>query len=203
MRISAVGILTVLITGCAVAVALAPTVAVSQSHLPPCQADSNELARGLSEIFGLRGGAGVGGNEDCVGDFSFHNGDRYVGEARGSDGKWNGQGTMTYGNGDKYVGEWRNGKPNGWGTYISHDDGRKYVGEWRDGERNGQGTTTWPDGEKYVGQFKDGLRDGQGTLTFANGRTQTGLWRNGEFVEANSGPTGVPSKSKAALLSYP
>ena len=32
---------------------------------------------------------------------------------------------------------------------------KKYVGEYKDGLPNGQGTYTLPNGEKYIGEFKD------------------------------------------------
>jgi hypothetical protein len=41
--------------------------------------------------------------------------------------------------GVKYTGEFRDGKPNGHGTYTT-PTGFKYIGEYRDGERNGFGT---------------------------------------------------------------
>ena len=101
-------------------------------------------------------------------------------------------GTYTYANGDKYVGEHRDGKAHGHGTYT-FSDGEKYIGEYRDDERHGQGTNTWPDGEKYVGEWKDDKKHGQGTYTWsrnaetyvaglpAAGSEYVGQWRDDTF----------------------
>ncbi|MDA0361923.1 MAG: hypothetical protein O3A45_02845 [Proteobacteria bacterium] len=42
--------------------------------------------------------------------------------------------TYTYHNGDKYVGEWKDDKQHGQGTYTFADGG-KLVGEWKDGKQ--------------------------------------------------------------------
>ena len=50
----------------------------------------------------------------------------------------NGVGTMTYYDGGKYVGEWKEGMPNGQGTYTnSNIKGFKYVGKFKDDKFNG------------------------------------------------------------------
>ena len=72
-------------------------------------------------------------------------------------------GEYTWPSGNKYVGEWKDGKRNGQGTYT-WPDGQRYVGEFKDGNYNGQGTYTWPGGRKYVGEWQDGRPSGQGTL---------------------------------------
>jgi hypothetical protein len=65
------------------------------------------------------------------------------------------QGTETYASGEKYSGEFRDGKPNGQGTFYSLADnqfkGDRYVGEFRDGFYHGQGTYTHANGNEYVG----------------------------------------------------
>ena len=91
------------------------------------------------------------------------------------------EGAVTFGPsskwaGAKYIGEYRNGKPNGQGTYT-YASGSKYVGEFRNGTSHGQGTYTWNadnlfnrshDG-KYVGEYRNGKPNGQGTYTYATG----------------------------------
>ena len=54
----------------------------------------------------------------------------------------------------KYVGEYKDGIPNGQGTFT-YPDGGKYVGRWKDDKRNGQGTFTYPDGTKGIGEFRE------------------------------------------------
>ena len=45
-----------------------------------------------------------------------------------------------------------------WTWYKNGDEEKdiKYVGEFKDGIPNGQGTFTWKNGHKYVGEWKDG-----------------------------------------------
>ena len=53
---------------------------------------------------------------NCIGTYTWENGDKYVGEHK--DGKSHGQGTFTWGNGDKYVGKYQDGKRHGQGTIL-------------------------------------------------------------------------------------
>ncbi len=72
----------------------------------------------------------------------------------------NGYGIMTYPGDKKYSEQWKDGKKEGWGTYI--------IGS----------------GFKYVGQFKNGEADGQGALYDPNGKIiRKGLYHNGRPVE--------------------
>ena len=115
---------------------------------------------------------------NCIGTYTWENGDKYVGEHK--DGKSHGQGTFTWGNGDKYVGKYQDGKRHGQGT-ITWADGSKYVGEWKDGKKHGQGTYTYAEGDKYVGKYQDGKRHGEGTYTYASGNKYVGRWKNGNY----------------------
>ena len=67
-------------------------------------------------------------------------------------------GTYTYANGEKYVGGWKDGKKHGQGTYT-YPNGKNYVGEFKDDKKHGQGTYTWADGKVWDGQWKDGKWD--------------------------------------------
>ena len=53
------------------------------------------------------------------------------------------------------VGEWRDGLPNGQGTYA-FASGEQYAGNWQDDKKHGLGTITYPDGFQYVGEWRDG-----------------------------------------------
>ena len=115
---------------------------------------------------------------NCIGTYTWENGDKYVGEHK--DGESHGQGTFTWGNGDKYVGKYQDGKRHGQGT-ITWADGAKYVGEWKDGKKHGQGTYTYAEGDKYVGKYQDGKRHGEGTYTYSSGNKYVGRWKNGNY----------------------
>ena len=60
----------------------------------------------------------------------------------------------------------------------AHSDGRMYVVEFKDGLPNGQGTYTFPSGEKYAGEFKDGKFNGQGTWIHPDGTKYVGEWKD-------------------------
>jgi hypothetical protein len=78
----------------------------------------------------------------------------------------------------KYVGEFKNGQPNGQGTFVSPDGQDKYVGGFKDFHFHGKGTRTLAIGHTYVGQFKDGRMSGQGTYTYANGNKYVGEFKD-------------------------
>ena len=129
--------------------------AYAQSKLPPCPSS--------------------GYFDNCFGNQTNADGEKYVGEFK--DNKRNGQGTITLSNGNKYVGEFKDGKFNGQGTLYA-SNGAKFVGEFKDGKFNGQGTITLSNGNKYVGEFKDGKFNGQGTFTSASGNKYVGEWKD-------------------------
>jgi hypothetical protein len=131
--------------------------ATSTSDLPPCP---------LSGTF-----------HNCVGTYTFEDGQKYTGEWKND--QSNGQGVRTYPNGDKYVGEYKDGKRNGQGTFT-FDNRNKYVGGFKDGKRNGHGTFTYADGDKYVGEYRGGKMDGHGTFTYADGDKYVGEYRGGK-----------------------
>ncbi len=108
----------------------------------------------------------------------YSDGSMYVGQYK--DGKPNGQGTYTRPNGSQYVGQYKNGKRNGQGT-MTLPDGTQYVGQWKNDEMNGQGTLNYPDGAQYVGQWKDGKPNGQGTFTWSDGSKYVGQFKDGEY----------------------
>ena len=112
----------------------------------------------------------------AIKNITYDNGDKYIGEFK--DGKPNGQGTFTDASGKKYEGEFKDGVPNGHGI-VTDTSGNKYEGEFKDGVLNGQGTLTSENGEKYEGEFKDGQPNGQGSLTYANGNQYEGEFKDG------------------------
>ncbi len=79
--------------------------------------------------------------------------------------RWtNCQGIHNFTNGDRYEGEFKDGKPDGSGTYY-HLSNNQYRGD------------------KYSGQFLAGSRHGAGLYTSAKGgEIQEGIWNAGVFV---------------------
>ena len=109
--------------------------------------------------------------DNCFGNATYANGDKYFGEFK--DDKRNLHGTLTYANGDKHVGEFKDDKRNGQGTYISAN-GDKYAGQFTDDQRSGHGTYIFANGGKYVGQFKNDKYNGLGIYIFSNGDRYVG-----------------------------
>ena len=90
-----------------------PSTAFAQA-LPPCP--GSEVARW----------------HNCIGTYTWADGNKYVGEWQ--DGRRNGQGTLTYANGNKYVGEYREDLKNGVGTMVSPNGTVIHGGLWLNGE---------------------------------------------------------------------
>ncbi len=133
---------------------------------------------------------------DCIGTYTYTNGDSYVGAFK--EGIRSGEGRYIYANGNKYIGEWIDGKKNGKGEFI-YLNGNKYVGDFVDGKWNGKGTLTNYFGDKYVGEFKDGKRHGKGTVSSADGFNYEGLFLNDIIVSGKGRvvKTTTPAKKAA------
>jgi len=117
---------------------------------------------------------------DCVGTYTWSDGEKYVGNWK--DGHQSGQGSYIRANGNRYVGEFLKGQRDGQGTHTWADGG-EYVGAWKDGEANGQGTFTSSSGGKYVGEWSGGHRNGLGIEYLADGRiSQSGIWTEDKLV---------------------
>jgi len=104
---------------------------------------------------------------NCAGTARFGNGNTYFGEFKNGQRDGNGvldivnKGCVTSNNcigslvHAKYSGSFRNGRIDGYGTWIA-DDGEKYVGQFSMNLRNGKGTLTTKSGT-VTGTFKDGV----------------------------------------------
>jgi hypothetical protein len=65
------------------------------------------------------------------------------------------------------------------GILYDTDERVIYEGEWKDGKPNGKGSYYWKDGRKYVGDFRNGQSHGNGALYAADGTvTYEGEWIN-------------------------
>ncbi len=108
---------------------------------------------------------------DCYGEYSYGDGEKYVGQFKHD--KRDGQGTYTFANGDKYIGAFKDNSRNGQGTYI-YANGDKYIGEFKDGMFHSHGTFFYSNGDLYMGAWVKDLRQGRGDLKLKNGDRYVG-----------------------------
>ena len=81
--------------------------------------------------------------------------------------------------GSKYVGEIKDGKKNGYGTFVYGS--YCYVGEWKDDEPCGNGIRYYPLDNRYEGEFIAGLPHGKGKYFFENTDRYEGEFEEGMF----------------------
>ncbi|MFH1153724.1 MAG: hypothetical protein V1793_07910 [Pseudomonadota bacterium] len=105
----------------------------------------------------------------------------------------NGKGVMTFPDRTEYTGDFKDGQPNGMGTFIYPKGKNLETGKPFDsaGQTWVQG---YPMGEKYVGEVKAGKRHGYGVLEYEeNNHTYKGYFKddmfNGKGIMVN--PNGV------------
>lgn len=83
---------------------------------------------------------------------------------------------------ESYVGKCKNGLAHGKGLARGIDT---YKGKFREGYPDGKGTYTYADGSIHIGDFKKGRRDGKGKYSFmADGKEmlQEGYWKDDSYV---------------------
>lgn len=82
-----------------------------------------------------------------------------------------------------YSGECKNGKANGMGKSIGTD---QYDGNFKNGYPDGEGTYTWKDGHYFTGIFKKGEMNGKGTMIYKlqnnTDSTITGYWKKNKYI---------------------
>eukprot|EP01012_Entosiphon_sulcatum_P019225 TRINITY_DN24066_c0_g1_i1.p1 TRINITY_DN24066_c0_g1~~TRINITY_DN24066_c0_g1_i1.p1 ORF type:complete len:144 (-),score=10.82 TRINITY_DN24066_c0_g1_i1:188-619(-) len=81
---------------------------------------------------------------------------------------------LVYPSGDIYEGGWKDGKKEGWGTYLFKESGNLYEGEWRRGLKHGRGIFTYSLGDRYQGEWHTNLMHGHGVYTYRNGTAYMG-----------------------------
>jgi len=82
-----------------------------------------------------------------------------------------------------YSGDCKKGLANGNGIAVGTD---KYEGKFKDGLPQGNGTYQYANGEVYVGDFKEGMRSGNGKFTFkflGRDSTYMGMWKEDKLVK--------------------
>ncbi len=83
---------------------------------------------------------------------------------------------------NEYKGDCENGLANGQGKAIGED---VYVGSFKNGLPDGKGTYTFKNGNIYQGYWKEGKKEGKGKFSFIiNGEKQIliGYWKSDEYI---------------------
>ncbi len=111
-------------------------------------------------------------------------------------------GAIRVSSGDTYKGEFRDGKPNGRGTFHFLADnqfkGDRYEGELRGGEANSRGVYIHANGNRYEGEFREGKRNGFGSYHVTNGKVMTGFWSENRYI-GEKPPTHDPLIPKSRI----
>lgn len=98
----------------------------------------------------------------------------------------------------KYSGECRDGKANGKGKSVGMDS---YEGNFKNGYPDGDGTYTWQNGNYYTGSFRKGVKGGKGEMHFLKpGRADsvvTGFWKKDNYVGKYENPYEIIELSPA------
>ncbi len=101
----------------------------------------------------------------------------------------------------KYTGECKDGKANGAGKSAGLDT---YEGNFKNGYPDGQGTYTWSVGDFYSGAFKKGLKAGKGEMHFKRTNMDdsivTGFWEKDKYKGLYENPYKVEEMNP--LVSY-
>lgn len=102
----------------------------------------------------------------------------------------------------EYNGASLNGLANGKGTAKGIDS---YKGFFKDGLPEGKGTYTFKNGDFYKGMWKQGLKEGRGKYVFTlKGKKSTlvGFWKNNEYVGAIDPDLNYRVTSSSGIMDY-
>ena len=95
-----------------------------------------------------------------------------------------------------YTGDCKKNKAHGKGKAIGTDI---YEGEFKNGIPDGQGTYTWSNKSTFEGKYVKGLREGKGIMTFKNlsGKDSVleGYWKKDIYIGQHERPWEVYSKT--------
>lgn len=159
----------------------------------PTRSDGNAQSQGTSSANKPCPNGAAASWNNCTGTTELPNGDRYVGNFR--NGLPDGIGTYYWQNGRQYSGEIKNARASGKGKFTTLAN-IIYEGDFIDGKIVGKGSVYYPNGARYVGELKDFRRVGQGIYTVKNGDKFTG-----EFVNDEMAPIGVLALSNGDSFS--
>ena len=108
-------------------------------------------------------------------------------------GEPDGQGTYTFFQGGRYEGEFRDGQSNGQGIYF-YVGGDKYEGDFKNGKFEGYGIKETTDGFKVIGEFKNDKKHGYATMYYPSGDIY-----QGKFLEGKKNGKGICKLSQQTL----
>lgn len=95
-----------------------------------------------------------------------------------------------------YTGDCKKGKAHGKGKAVGTDI---YEGDFKNGLPDGQGTYTWNNKNVYAGKFSKGLREGKGIMTLKRINAQDsvveGFWKKDVYIGKNEKPWQVYSRT--------
>jgi hypothetical protein len=95
-----------------------------------------------------------------------------------------------------YTGDCKKNKAHGKGKSVGTDT---YEGDFKNGTPDGNGTYTWGNKNEFEGKYVKGLREGKGTMTFKKEGTQDsvveGYWKKDVYIGKNEKPWQVISKT--------
>ena len=95
-----------------------------------------------------------------------------------------------------YTGDCKKNKAHGKGKSVGIDT---YEGEFKNGIPDGQGTYTWSNKNIFEGKFIKGLREGKGKMTMKREGAQDsvveGFWKKDSYIGKNERPWIVHSKT--------
>lgn len=94
-------------------------------------------------------------------------------------GKMEGYGTYLFADHTTYEGRFHNNRPHGEGK-ASYKYGQEYSGDFRNGQFSGPGKYKAPEGIEYDGEWWNGLRHGKGKLKYPSGMIYEGEFENGK-----------------------
>jgi hypothetical protein len=101
-----------------------------------------------------------------------------------------------------YKGGCKDGLAYGKGTANGTD---VYTGSFRNGYPNGKGTYTWGTGNTYKGEWNMGLREGNGVFTgkiYGRDTVLAGVWKNDKYIGPKPSPPKVSVKYNVVSTSF-
>jgi len=101
-----------------------------------------------------------------------------------------------------YIGECKKGLAHGRGLAQGIDN---YSGQFKNGWPDGKGTYKWENGEKYEGEWKSGFRNGFGVFSFkVNNRDSVlyGLWKDDRYIGPKPKPPLIISKQNITKVDF-